>query len=143
MHYEFSLVRWCADAGFGERGPLVAKVGNDLQWPAKGVDVGGDCQGDCMIAIGKTLPLWASSCRGRPSVLGWLKFGLIFESNATASLVLVVHETFPPAVSPSLPFQQESVYPCPVRQDPAWLRFRRDVLGKAVEAFSEPSGHGN
>jgi hypothetical protein len=42
------------------------------------------------------------------------------------------------AGSPSLPFQQESVYPCPVRQNPAWLRFRRDVLRDAVKAFAEP-----
>jgi len=81
--------------------------------------------------------------RPGPSVLGWLEFGLIFESNTTAGLVPVVHETLPPAISPSLPFQQESVYPCPVRQNPAWLRFCRDVLREAVEAFAEPSGHGN
>ena len=69
------------------------------------------------------------------------ELGLVFESDSTAGFVPVVHQTFPPAACTSLPFQQESVYPYPARQDLAWLRVRRDVLRETVKAFAEQSGH--
>lgn len=71
----------------------------------------------------------------------WPELGLVFESNSTACFVPVIHQAFPPVVCTSLPFQQESVYPYPARQDLAWLRVRRDVLREAVKAFAEQSGH--
>src|SRR5579862_4813994 len=77
----------------------------------------------------------------RSSVLGRFELSFIFESDAAAGLMPVVHPTLPPAIGPSAPFQQEPVYPRPARQDPARLRFRRDVLGEAMEAFTQPSRH--
>jgi hypothetical protein len=82
-------------------------------------------------------------CRRWPSVLSWLEFSLIFESDATACLMPEVHQTFPPAICPPLPFQQESAYPCPISQDLARLRPRGDVLREAVEALAQPSRHRN
>jgi hypothetical protein len=71
----------------------------------------------------------------------WSELGLVFESDATAGFVPVVHPAFPPAVSPSLPFQQESVHPYPARQNLAWLGVRGDVLRETVEALAEQGGH--
>ncbi len=76
-----------------------------------------------------------------PGAADWPELGLVFESDATAGLVPVVHQAFPPAVCTSLPFQQESVYLYPARQDLAWLRVRWDVLRETVEAFAEQVGH--
>jgi len=77
------------------------------------------------------------------SAVGWLELGLIYECDATAGLVPIVHKTFPPAIRSTPPSQQETVYPRPIRQNLTGLRVCGDVLGKAVEAFAEPGGHGN
>jgi len=73
-----------------------------------------------------------------PSTVGWLEFGLIFERDFAASLVPIVHKTFPPAILSAPPFQQETVYPRPIRQNLTGLGVCGDVLGKAVEALAEP-----
>jgi len=73
-----------------------------------------------------------------PSTVGWLEFGLIFERDFAASLVPIVHKTFPPAILSAPPFEQETVYPRPIRQNLTGLSVCGDVLGKAVEALAEP-----
>ncbi len=74
----------------------------------------------------------------RDLAVGWLEFGLISECDAAAGLVPIVHKTFPPAILSAPPFQQETVYPRPIRQNLTGLRVCGDVLGKAVEALTEP-----
>jgi hypothetical protein len=53
--------------------------------------------------------------RWRFSSAGFPEFSFIFECDAAARLVPVVNETFPPSILSTPPFQQETVYPCPMR----------------------------